>query len=366
MHIKRTFVMGLSVLLCGSASIFAQEKINFSIQGKLDSLGSEKVIFQYQLGDSLLKDSVQAENGVFYFAGNIPTTTFTAIRMKKQYFLPIMVSPGDHVKVSGSLKQLDEVNIKGASHQPVWQAWSQDWKKITTKAGVLYHQLDSIGEKGDRSAVDSSFKALDLELQQAVAKLVKRYPSSPVTAMVINDRFVNYPNPGLARKFYEQLNDSAKQSAYGLALGKAVEEFTEVAVGSVAKNFTLPDTSGKPFTLTSLRGKYVLIDFWASWCVPCRKENPNVVAAYKQYHDKGFDILGVSLDSKKDAWLSAIAKDRLTWMHVSDLKGWKNSAAQKYHVKAVPTNYLLDPEGKIIASNLRGEALVAFLKKLFP
>jgi peroxiredoxin len=130
-----------------------------------------------------------------------------------------------------------------------------------------------------------------------------------------------------------------------------------VAIGKTAPEIVLNDTAGKSVKLSSLKGKYVLVDFWASWCGPCRAENPNVVKAYKKYNEKGFTVFGVSLDENREKWLAAIKKDGLTWSHVSDLKGWANVAAKQYAVMGIPANFLLDKEGKIIASNLRSEDL---------
>jgi peroxiredoxin len=135
-------------------------------------------------------------------------------------------------------------------------------------------------------------------------------------------------------------------------------------VGSAAPDFTMNDTNGKPFKLSSLRGKYVLVDFWASWCGPCRQENPNVVSAYNQFKNKNFTILGVSLDDNKEKWLKAIAKDQLTWMQVSDLKGWENATVGLYGYDGIPYNVLIDPQGKIIATSLRENALQATLTKV--
>jgi peroxiredoxin len=147
-------------------------------------------------------------------------------------------------------------------------------------------------------------------------------------------------------------------------LAKNISDSKVGKIGSDAVDFVQNDTSGNPVKLSSFRGKYVLIDFWASWCKPCRMENPTVVKAFNQYKSKNFTVLGVSLDRSKDAWVKAIADDNLTWTHVSDLKFWSNVVAVKYKVESIPQNFLLDPNGKIIAKNLRGEQLLETLKGL--
>jgi len=160
------------------------------------------------------------------------------------------------------------------------------------------------------------------------------------------------------------MDPSIANSAYVKKLAEREIILGKVETGQPAPEFTMNDTTGKPISLSSLKGKVVLVDFWASWCGPCRAENPNVVAAYKRFSSKGFTVFGVSLDTDKDKWLQAIAKDGLTWPHVSDLIGWDNAAAKQYGVMSIPASYLLDKEGKIIASNLRGEELVKKLEEL--
>ena len=162
---------------------------------------------------------------------------------------------------------------------------------------------------------------------------------------------------------YNQLDPQVKATTMGNAVAQYITNAKTNAIGTLLPDFTQPDTSGKPVSLSSLRGKFVLIDFWASWCMPCRQENPNVVQAYKKFKDKNFTVLGVSLDKAKPAWIDAIAMDGLTWTHVSDLQGWNNSVAQQNQIFSIPQNYLIDPQGKIVGKNLRGAALERKLEK---
>ena len=178
-----------------------------------------------------------------------------------------------------------------------------------------------------------------------------------VTGSAINDLYAQ--NAPLTRQDGYSIDSLASldETMYVSQIDGFIKRMEDIQVGAVAPDFTLPDVDGNPVTLSGLRGKYVLIDFWASWCPDCRKENPNIVAAWNKYKDKNFTILGVSLDRKKEPWLAAIEKDQLAWTHVSDLKDWKSDAAVQYAIRWIPMNFFLDPNGVILAVGLEGEAL---------
>jgi peroxiredoxin len=193
--------------------------------------------------------------------------------------------------------------------------------------------------------------------------------ASPAVAMYALGMSQNLVSPeqvkpvmeGLAKRFEKYPRITKLATDFNLALTRPSQGDL---VGKEAPDFELPDVNGKPFSLKSLRGKYVLVDFWASWCKPCRNENPNVVSAYQQFKDKNFTILGVSLDKEKEGWVKAIADDQLTWSHVSDLKFWDSKVVPLYGIEGIPFNVLLDPEGKVIAKDLRGSELHAKLNEV--
>ena len=230
----------------------------------------------------------------------------------------------------------------------------------------------TIGNDGETIIVQNSpVNAVFQENQNKVFEngfdidsLISKYPDSPAAAFYLY-RYFTYQLPlDQLKATRAKISPALAGCPYVKDLDGIIGQLENVQIGKTAPDFSLPDTAGVAVALADFRGKYVLLDFWASWCPPCRRENPNVVKAFQDYKDKNFTILGISLDNNKDKWLKAIADDQLTWTHVSDLKYWDSEIPALYGVRGIPANVLLDPNGVIIAKNITGEELHDTLKEV--
>lgn len=238
-------------------------------------------------------------------------------------------------------------------------------EKTYRDAQVKKVKYDTVGLDAWRAEM----AALKVEKKKAEVVFIDKNPGYFISLVALNDVIGPLPSdvPALL-KLFGKLDKTVQQTPMGIKTKATLNKFDLVSIGRAAPLFSAPDTSGKSISLSDFRGKYVLLDFWASWCGPCREENPAVVKAYHKFKAKNFEVLSVSLDQtgKRDAWLKAIHDDGLTWQHVSDLKYWNNEVARLYSVRSIPQNFLIDPKGKIIAVNLRGDELNKKLAELIP
>ncbi len=233
--------------------------------------------------------------------------------------------------------------------------------KVELDTAKFYRNSVITGSRANE--VFEKFKAAGRDVN--ISAFVSENPSSIVSAYLLYRNFAYRLEASEIQKNITVFTPEIQNTPYVENLKNYVVTLEKLSIGRKAPDFTLDNTDGKPVQFSSQLGKYVLLDFWASWCGPCRKENPNVVKAYQTYKDKGFDVFGVSLDKEKEPWLKAIEKDNLTWTHVSDLLYWQSAPAALYGVRAIPANYLIDPNGVIIAKNLKGEDLQNKLAEIF-
>jgi peroxiredoxin len=342
----------------------------YTLSGTFTSVKTGKIMLTIYEDGQAKKDSASIANGRFTFKGSIKQPSVAVLYMPagKNGWLQFYLEPGV-LMVSGSGDSLASSNITGsklndddraltAMLQPAteWEAKNYELYKKTS-AEKNQHILDSLDELEE---------SIMLQKRKIISAFVTHNRASLRSAMAIEEQYGYYAEASDVEPLYNMLSDKVKQSPVGQRVKKMLDVYKTVAIGMMAPDITQPGTDGKAISLTSLKGKYVLVDFWASWCGPCRKENPNIAKAYKQYRDRGFEIFGVSYDDKKDRWVNAIKKDSLTWPQVSDLKGWQNATAETYYIKAIPANLLLDKEGRIIAKNLLGKKLYSKLAEVFP
>ncbi|HEY4965326.1 MAG TPA: TlpA disulfide reductase family protein [Puia sp.] len=364
-------LIGVALLFMGACHghddvVAHQEKkdSSYAIIGKVTGQDSGMIyIIHRQTGKT---DSAALDHGFFKFSGKADTAEFCRISLddhQKSFFLE-----NGKISILITKDSMKQAQITGTRTQDEFNYFQiQLSKPLTDKMAELEKSYDAANKEKNQKAIDSldkAFDGLDVEQKQLVIEYAKTHPASLLSAFEIYSNFLYNFRLGQLDSAYQLLDPVARATYFGKQVQNTIEKTKLTSVGSPAPDFSNHDANGKAVSLSSFKGNYVLLDFWASWCGPCRRENPAVVKAYQQFHNKGFNIFGVSLDDTKADWLAAIQKDRLNWTQVSELKGWDADVVSLYGIKAIPMNFLLDKNGIIVARGLRGDELNAELEKL--
>lgn len=361
----KKFVLGLFLML-GAHVAVAQNTYKVTFENKSGNKNLDlKTVYLFSIEDKMAIDSAQCVNGVYTMEGTTDLPKLASVcgtangyNVVAAFVLdnePIQVTVDKGIQVTGS-----EVNARMQAITKTIEDGGRAQRELQMEAAKYNGQMpDSVAKRLDAewmAITDRQIKALKDGITNNKDNLIPAYFVFNYMEVLGVDFIDNF------LKDYKYKDDPLLASVF-----KMLEGEKRKAEGAVFTDFELPDMDGKMHKLSEYAGKgnYVLLDFWASWCGPCRQEMPNVKAVYDRFHSKGFEIVGVSLDNNKKAWTDAVAKMQMTWPQLSDLKAWKSSAAQLYYVKSIPATLLIGPDGKIVASNLRGEELIKKIEELY-
>lgn len=360
------FIFSISLVFSGIAQI----DNNITINGTLNSVNGNELILllDYTGNNPPIATAEVSEEGIFELKTAIEAPNIFKLQLSDQNFISLILEDGDIINISADADNLrNNLVIEGSDHTSLLYNIGNNVHYYELKLDSINKEFNESRKSGTDikalSPLRDEYTEINNEKTDYIASVIKNHSESLASLFFI-DKLDISQDFNTFEILDKSLYEKYPENIYVKNLHTKVENERKLAIGALAPDLTLPDPDSNLVSLSSLKGNVVLIDFWAAWCGPCRKENPNIVRLYNQYKGKGFEIFGVSLDKNRNAWLNAIESDGLTWTQVSDLKFWDSDAAKTYQVKSIPYTVLLDRDGRIIAKKLRGEALENKLHEL--
>lgn len=368
---KLLFIAGILLFTVSCNQLKDNE---FLIKGKINGIADGKKVFvelPTETG-STFKDTGVVNKGTFELKGTVEGMELAFIRVEEQEFnLPIILENGE-IKAIINKDTIEKSSVTGTKNNDIFQKFNDDTKAISDK--VTKFQKDNsqkmmIAQRSKDTVTINALKKQYIAYQEEMnlfsKKFIKENPNAYLSVLLLENFLMRkYLETSEITALYDKLADDVKKTKSGERIKTSLNAIKTVVIGKPAPMFSGPSPDGKTVSLKEVMGKVTIIDFWASWCAPCRAENPNVVALYNEFHSKGLNIIGVSLDKDAAKWKEAIAKDGLIWSHVSNLKFWEDPIAKQFNIQSIPATYILDAKGVIVAKDLRGEALKAKVKEL--
>jgi peroxiredoxin len=344
-----------------------KEAKGFVLTGKIKGLSYPYIYLAHRENGVDKIDSCLLKDGAFQFKGMVAEPEMAFLHTKDRRLQKVFYAENVVMKVEGDISALDNVVVKGSKTQDEQMIFEERINSHRAKVIALFNKVEALKKVGDTvqmKVVQTEADKLYRYESEIRKQFILDYPGSTVSLYELLN-WANESNYKEARIMFSRLDPAVQNLAKSQEVLTRFANLESVELGKPFIDFTQFDSNGNAVSLSSYKGKYVLLEFWASWCGPCRAENPNLRAAYLKYKDKGFNILGVSLDEDANKWKKAMEKDDLPWAQISDLKGWRNEAAVQYGVRSIPANFLIDPQGKIVKRDLRGEELNKALLELF-
>jgi peroxiredoxin len=365
----------IALILLASVALLSCNKDGYEISGTATGIENGKKVFleiPNELGAMVALDTVSIENGKFNIKGKLKEGIELAfIKFEENGSIPFILENGS-IAITFVKDSVQNSTVGGTKNNDSFQNFN-DGNKVLTKKAMKF-QTDNQAkymtamQSQDTAAIESlqnEMKNFQKEMNDASITFVKENKSAFISILLL-ENILNSKSLEVEeiKTHFNNFDKELLETKAGKKLEKIINTLTSVVIGKEAPNFTAPNPEGKAISLKESLGKVTIIDFWASWCGPCRAENPNVVALYNEFHEKGLNIIGVSLDKDAAKWAEAIQKDGLIWNHVSNLKFWQDPIAEQYNVKSIPATFILDAKGVIIAKDLRGDELKAKIAEL--